>query len=240
SPQCRSRVLAGSRARGRSDRRLRRVPVDLLSLVSPMCPRWSLGGACFTLVLGAPLPAQVTEIPAMSVPHTHIDIDDVGPAGPTTLAAINAAGRPVAGNIAAIVLTPSTAARGTYVNNGRLGRGLGMDRAGTGQLVLVDPPSGGFGPFDARIDLGVPAMQFGVQVGNWSRTMAFDFYSGGALVATYVSTPFDGTGQKFFAVPCGSTFDRVDIRSPAGDSEFVITDLSVQTSPGPAADFTVS
>src|SRR5690606_17002839 len=56
----------------------------------------------------------------------------------------------------------------------------------------------------------------------------------------YVSTPFDGTGQKFFAVPCGSTFDRVDIRSPAGDSEFVITDLSVQTSPGPAADFTVS
>lgn len=182
------------------------------------------------LVMTSIATGQLTEIPAMTVPHSVIDMDNVGPAGPTSLAAINAAATPAATAIAAINLTPSTAAAGVYNANPGQGRALAIDAAGG--LILVDPPSGTFTAFNASIELGAPATEFGCSIGDWVSTVLFTCYSGGVAVGPALSISYSTGGIRYLqsTVP----FDRVDIMASAAAGNWVIPDLVIQES-GPIA-----
>lgn len=172
----------------------------------------------------AALPAQaVSHIPSMTVGHSIIDMDAVGPVGPTTVAAINLAGTPVPGNIANITLSPTTAAPGVYNTNTTEGRALGL---GPGGLELVDP-SGPFVSFNAQIDLGQPSTEFGCCIADWVSSMVLDFYLGSTLVATFTSTSYSTAAAKFYAMT-GGVFDRVDIRASTTAGNWVIPCLYVE------------
>ncbi len=175
---------------------------------------WDFNGGCGS---------GVNELPGMTVPHSFIDFDLVGPAGPTTVAAINAAGTNGGATIGNIILTPTAVIQGVYNTNPN-GRALAMLGGG---LVLVDPPAGVFDAFNARIDLMQPSTEIGVGIGDWLGSMAFDFYLGGALVASHVSSPYSSTAPVlFFQFPGG--FDRVDIYEPMGVGNWVIPELYVE------------
>ena len=189
-------------------------------------------------LLAAPLAAQFTEIPQMNPATTaFIDMDNVGPAGPTTVTAINAAGTPFPANISNITLQPSGAAAGVYNTNPQLGRALALDTAAVG-LELIDPPSGAFTAFNATIDFAGPSTEFGFEVGDWNGPMVLDFKSAGTSVGQITSSGFNGTGEKYFRAPCGTFFDSVDITASTAAGNWVITSLAIQVaSGGPIADF---
>ncbi|MBK8979167.1 MAG: hypothetical protein IPM29_25000 [Planctomycetes bacterium] len=187
--------------------------------------------ALASILVAVAAPAQsVTEIPAMTIPTAYIDMDAVGPAGPTTLAAVLAAATGGVPAIANITLTPNTAARGVYNTNPFLGRALGLDLGG---LALIDPPAGGFDAFDASVDLTVPTTEFGMAIGDWVGTMILDFYLQNALVTTFTSTSFtSASGAVRFFQMTGGTFDRVDFRASSTGGNWVIAELYVPTSSG--------
>ncbi len=175
---------------------------------------WDFNAGC-----GSP----VNEIPGMTVPHSFIDMDLVGPAGPTTVAALNAAGTNGGATLGNVILTPSGVIQGVYNTNPN-GRALAMLGGG---LALVDPPAGVFDAFNARIDLMTPATEIGVGIGDWLGPMALDFYMGGTLVASHVSTAYSTTLPViFFQYPGG--FDRVDIWEPIGSGNWVIPELHIE------------
>jgi hypothetical protein len=176
---------------------------------------WGFGGGCAG--------SGVFEIPAMTVPHSFIDMDMVGPAGPTSLAALNAAGTNGGANIANFTFLPSTAVQGVYNTNPN-GRALGMLAGG---MVLVDPPTGVFDAFNAAIDLGQVSTEIGIGVGDWLGPMQLDFFLGGVLVAQHVSSPYSTTLQTiYFQFPGG--FDRVEIIEPIGSGNWVIPELYIE------------
>jgi len=100
------------------------------------------------LLLAPAISAQsVVEIPAMTVAHSVIDMDAL-PVGPTSLAALNAAGTNGGAGIANITMTPSGAAFGGYNTNV------------CGQALAASPSSGGTGLaiIDASGSAGFDAM----------------------------------------------------------------------------------
>nr|MBC8328512.1 hypothetical protein [Planctomycetota bacterium] len=176
---------------------------------------WELNGGCSG--------SGVNELPGMTVPHSFIDMDVVGPAGPTTVAAINAGGTNGGATIGNVILTASGVIQGVYNTNPN-GRALGMLGGG---LVLVDPPTGIFDAFNARIDLMTQSTEIGVGIGDWLGPMAFDFYRGGALVASHTSSSYSVAAPVlFFQFPGG--FDRVDIYEPIGSGNWVIPELYIE------------
>jgi hypothetical protein len=180
----------------------------------------------------------VVEIPAPTVPTSFIDMDVVGPAGPTTLAAINAGGVPSPAGIANLTLTPSSAANpGIYNTLPSCVRGLGLDYPGGTGLVLVDAPSGQFTSFNARIDLGGQSTQFGVGIGDWVSTMVLEFYSGPTLLTSFTSSSYSTCNRKVFQMS-GGTFDRVDLRASTTGGNWVITELVVE--PGCAGSYSIA
>jgi hypothetical protein len=169
--------------------------------------------------------AQITVIPAMVQPHSFVDMDAVGPAGPTTLAAIMAAGTNGGALLAGITLLPNTAAVGVYNANITLGRALGHDRANN-QLILVDPPAGVFDAFDAEIDLILPSTEFGIAIGDWVSTMILEFRLQNALVGTITSPAYSTANAKFFR--SAQPFDRVSVRASTAAGNWVIPELYIQ------------
>jgi len=184
--------------------------------------------ALFAACVGHAGTAQtITEIASMSVPHSVVDMDTVGGAGPITLAQINAAGTNGGAGIAGITLLPSAAPQGVYNTNPGRGRALARDLTGSG-LILVDPPSGAFGAFDARIDLSVPSMEIGMSIGDWNGPMVQTYYRNGVVVATHTTSSYSATSQlKYFAM-VGGTFDRIDLRASTTAGNWVVPDLVVQ------------
>lgn len=170
-------------------------------------------------------PAQAFEMFSMTVPNTVIDMDAVGPAGPTTLAAIAAAGNNGPAPLRAINLTPSTAANGIYDTNANLGRALARGAA-PGSLVLVDPGSA-FNAFDAEIVLSMPCTEIGIAIGDWINTMELEFVFQRAIVATLTTSPYALPDAKFFRVT--TAFDTVRIRASFAVGNWVIPQLHVQT-----------
>lgn len=180
-----------------------------------------------TFVLLAPTAlAQIVEIQAMTVPHSFIDMDAVGPAGPTTLAALITAGTNGGAPLAGITMIPNTAVVGVYNTNVTLGRALGHDRA-SNQLILVDPPAGVFDAFDAQIDLLVPSTEFGIAIGDWVSTMVLDFSLQGVSVGTRTSTSYSSANAKFFQST--APFDRVAVRASSAGGNWVIPELYIQS-----------
>ena len=111
-----------------------------------------------------------------------------------TLAQINAGGLPAPATIQNITLTPSTAAAGVYNTNPQ-GNALGLNN---GVMELIPPPAGAFTAFDAQIDFPSPVTEFGINIGDWIGPMILDFFSGGAMVATFTTPGFavGGTGRS--------------------------------------------
>jgi len=175
-------------------------------------------------LLGLPAVAAaqaVTTIPAPTIPTSFVDMDLL-PAGPTTVAALNGVGSPVAANIQNIVLTPSTAAAGIY-NTSPVGRALGLTAAG---LELIDPPSGAFIAFNGRIDLAGPTTEIGFGIGDWVGPVVLDFYLGGNPVVLAFSSPSQN-GLMFYYQMAGGTFDRVDVRASTTGGNWVFIDFEV-------------
>jgi hypothetical protein len=191
--------------------------------------------------LSSLLAAQVVEIPAMTVLHSSVDMDNAGPAGPVTLTAIRNAGSNGGAPIASITLTPSTAANGFYNWNVSEGRGLGRHTTNNSLILVsevpptttppppIDPRE--FGAFDATIDLDTRSNEFGLSVGDWSGGMVVEFRNrvDDSLVATHTTSWFLTAGPKFLQAQ--SSFDRVKLRADLETGNYVITELHVGTSP---------
>lgn len=172
------------------------------------------------------LAAQISQIAAMTVPHSFVDMDTVGPAGPTTLPALIIAGTNGGAPMLGITLTPSTAAAGVYNTNVTLGRALGFDGVG---LALIDP-SGSFVSFNAQIDLALPSTEFGIAIADWVSTMVLDFSLFGAPVGTITSSSYSTANAKFFRSTM--PFDRVNVRASTTGGNWVIPELYIQNGVG--------
>ncbi len=193
--------------------------------------QYAVAGALFALTVSAQPAVQV--VPTMTIPHAVIDMDNVGPAGPTTFGAVLAGATGGVPAVSALTLTPNGQARGVYNTSAFLGRALGLDAGG---LALIDPPSGGFDAFDAQIDFALPTTEFGLAVGDWVGDMKLDFYLTGTMVATFTSPRYStATNGQFFFQMTGGAFDRIDFTTSSGAGNWVIAELHVTTSGGYAA-----
>lgn len=191
---------------------------------------------CLNLALSTTLAAQsVTEIPAMTVPNSVIDMDTVGMAGPTTEGLVNAAGTSCGASLRWLNLVPSTAAQGVYNTNPGQGRALGRDTVTTA-LILVDPPTGAFGAFNAEIYFAINCTEVGFSVADWNGPVIMDFLSNGApVVSNFTSSSFSATAILKYFQMTGGSFDQVNIRASTTAGNFVIPDLVTQI---PATGFT--
>ena len=178
--------------------------------------------------------AAVIEIPAMTVTHSWIDMDNVGPEGATTVAAINAGGVP-AGNIVDITLTAPTAAPGNYGFQPGQGRGLAGNPDGSLDLWLVDNDEGPFGAMGSMfIDLGMYSTEFGFSIGDWSGPCNLRLYDGatqvGAITIDFVGSPAPHFAQSDVAFNVAEISCNPDYTS----ANWVVPDLYVQI-PEPAS-----
>jgi hypothetical protein len=177
--------------------------------------------------------AQVVEIPAMTVDHAWIDMDRVGPPGPTTVAAINAAGSPGPADILRITLTAPTSAPGIYDTQTQRGNALGGDPAGSLGLHIIGV-GGQFGSFGAMIlDLGSLSTQFGFSIGDWSGPANVIVRRGGNEVGRLTGISFSGSPNPRF-VESREEFDQVEVTllPNFGVGNWVVPDLYIQTSGG--------
>jgi hypothetical protein len=171
--------------------------------------------------------AQVTEIPAMTVDSSLIDMDALA-AGPTTVAALNAAGTNGGAQLLDIVLTPSAAAQGLYntnTTNASNQPNRALARSATNTLVLINPLAT-FNAFDAQILLEQPSVEFGIGIGDWLEGMVLDFYRGGAQVGSIVTSDYATANAKFFR--SGVPFDEVRVRATRPEGNWVIPELYLE------------
>jgi hypothetical protein len=167
--------------------------------------------------------AQITEIPAMTVDVSVIDMDTVGPPGATTIAALNAAGSNGGAQLLDIVLTASTAANGLYNTNPERGRALA--RSSTNTLVLVNPLAT-FNAYDATILLEQPSTEFGIAIGDWLEGVVLDFYYQTTPVGSIVTSDYLTADPKFFQ--SGTPFDEVRVTATRPEGNWVIPELHLQ------------
>jgi hypothetical protein len=163
-------------------------------------------------------------------------MDAVGPAGPTTVAALNAAGSNGGALLAAITMTATPVALGVYNTNTQLGLALGYDGP-TNQLMLVSP-SGTFTSFDAEIDLLIPSTEFGIAIADWVSSMVLEFRLQNTVVGTITTASYSSPNAKFFqsVLP----FDVVRVRASSTAGNWVIPELHVQNGFGtPASNTTI-
>jgi len=109
------------------------------------------------------------------------------------------------------------------------GRALGFLQ---GQLALIDV-GGTFDAFNASFELSGPSTEFGLGIGDWLSTMVLDFYLGGTLVVSHLSSSYTTTAGlvKYFQMT-GGTFDRVDVRASAAVGNWVVTELWIEAAAG--------
>lgn len=183
------------------------------------------------LPCAASLPAQITAIPAMVQPSSWVDMDAVGPTGPTTLAALIAAGtNGGAFLLSGVTLVPNSAAVGLY-NTNAVGNALGYDTANT-QMVLV-APGGVFDAFDAQFDFLVPMTEFGIGIGDWVGAMVLEFRLMGSVVGTITTASYSSPNAQFFQSQL--PFDQVLVRATASVGNWVISELYLQNGFGTLA-----
>ncbi|MFT4842891.1 MAG: hypothetical protein ACJA0V_003006 [Planctomycetota bacterium] len=160
----------------------------------------------------------------MLQPSSMIDMDAVGPAGPTSVPALVAAGTNGGAFLLAGITLISLNNGGVYNTNSGLGNGLGYDSINN-QMVLV-APNGGFNGFNAEIDLLVPTTEFGIAIGDWVGAMSLEFRLAGIVVGTITTTSYLLPDAKFFQsqVP----FDQVFVSTSSGAGNWVIPELYIQ------------
>lgn len=176
------------------------------------------------LPCAASLSAQISSIPVMTQPSSMIDMDAVGPVGPTSVPALVAAGTNGGASFLAGITLLSLNNGGVYNSNTGLGNGLGYDSIND-QMVLV-APNGGFNGFNAQIDLLVPSTEFGIAIGDWALAMLLEFRMAGSVVGTITSASYSVPDAQFFRsqVP----FDQVVISNASGGGNWVIPELYIQ------------
>ena len=182
--------------------------------------------------------ASVREIGRMTVDNTCIDMDNVGPTGRTTVAAVNAAGSPLPGNIANIRLTRPTAAAGVYNTQTGRGRALAARPSGNLDLWLVDPPAGAFDAFESMIiDLGTDSTQFGFSIGDWNGPANVNIYKDGMEIGHLDGISFAGSPDPHF-IESTDPFDRVEITLQPQFSlgNWVVPDLCIELPGGCVGD----
>jgi hypothetical protein len=200
-----------------------------------LAPRFALGCALLAGLLGPARGQSIVAIPSPSVPINAIDMDRVGPVGPTDLAALRAAARPRDPGHRALRFAPSSAASSRYDSGTSAGRVLALDPSGA--LALVDP-QGSYRAGDLRVELAGLSTELGLAVGDYSGPLELRLFAGAQLVASTASAAFtSGTTQFFRAV--GVSFDAFELRAPLG-SDFVVGELAVEETEGLFAAFDAS
>ena len=178
--------------------------------------------ALATLLSTAAL-AQTSEIPAMTVSFSFIDMDDLTP-GTVTLQDIRDAGSNGGAPIDAISLNPNTnSSPGFYNVNTERGRALALDQ--NGALAIINPQQF-FSPFDMQVDLQVTATEFGIEVGDWIGEMIIEFYYQSQLLGSVQSTAFPVAQAKFFS--SAGAFDTVIVRANTAQANWVAPALYIQ------------
>lgn len=177
--------------------------------------------------------AQFSEIGAMTVANSHIDVALMAP-GATSVAAINAVGTGPGGNIVDIIGVPKAAAAGVYnTNAGVYGNAIGFV---TGVLSVIDSTTL-TAPFDAveyDIELGMMSTQVGFSFGDWNGPATVDFYDGVVLIGTYTTIGTFGAGGNSLFLESTIAFDRVILDTSTAGGNMVVPDLHVQVVPEPA------
>ena len=189
------------------------------------------------MALGALAPrssAQIGQIAQMTVHNSCIDMDAVGPVGPTSVPAINAAGTNGGANIAGITLEAVPNAPPAVYDTGT-GEGRALALVGGG-LALIDPGAT-FTPFRASIQLGMPSTQIGFSLGDWAGLTTVGLRFKGKPVGFQV---FSLSGGPFyFELQGGGAFDTLEVAIPApvpiGLRNFVFPALYVQTPAPPVS-----
>ena len=167
--------------------------------------------------------AQTSEIPAMTVSFSFIDMDNLAP-GPTTLQDLRDAGSNGGAPIDAIALIPNiSSSTGFYNVNTERDRALALDL--NGAMAILNPLQF-YSPFDMQIDLQVPSTEFGIEVGDWLGEMILEFSYQGQLLGSIQSTPFPVAQAKFFAFT--GSFDSVLIRGNTAQANWVAPGLYIQ------------
>jgi hypothetical protein len=203
-----------------------RTPKHIASSVAAACAAAALFGT--TTASATPI-----QIGSLSVPHVIMDFD-LMPAGPTSLASINAA---FPSAELADLSFATRAGTGTYNSQTGGGRALGAANIG-GSLALFDPPSGIFQNADSlTISLGTSAQEFGFEVGDVLTTgypaVAFlvELYSGATSLGAIGVNTANNFGPFFLADNGGLSFDRVQLGpvSVLTTANWVVPALYVQT-----------
>ena len=188
-----------------------------------------------TLLVAPLAAAQVVEIPAMTVANSWIDMDLVAAPGPTTLAAVNAAGTSGGGNILGFdwEFNPNATQPGVYGFQPGRGNALGVLND---ELAIISSANGDFDTIGyLGIDLGMASTQFGFSTGDWTGDFNANLFSGGGLVGTIMLDFRGSPDPHFIELQGGGTFDRVELTAfPIVSANWVTPDLFVQV-PEPAA-----
>ncbi len=176
--------------------------------------------------------AIVSEIPAMTVPHSVIDMDSL-PLGPTSLAALNAVGSNGGSDLAGITLVPNTAAVGVY-NTNVCGYALAAEPGSGGTTPAIIDASGAasFDAMDITLDLGGDSTEFGLLIADWVSTGALTFYSGGVEVTTITTSPFSAACGELFFQMTGGTFDQVVIKVSNTVVKWCVPQIAIEQTGG--------
>ncbi len=147
----------------------------------------------------------ISEIPAMSVPHTVLDFDQL-PAGPTTLEDIINQFPGTALSGFTFITDPGTS---TYNFQTGGGRALAPNPDESGALYLVDP-DGIFGEANSLIiELDMLISQFGFEIGDWGGPFNAILYNGNNLIGTVTVFTFDDERTHFLR--SAEPFDRIEL-----------------------------
>ena len=173
------------------------------------------------------------EVTSLQNATSVIDFDQL-PAGPLTLAQINAAGTNGGAGLRRLDLLPEGAAPGTYDTNTAEGRALALDPSGSG-LIAVDV-AGAYGSFEIDIELPGPSTEFGFVMADFDGPAQLIVFDGNQEITGTTTTPFlSGALRKSFRFfPGGgfTTFDRVAILLPGRGGNFTLPLLEIEQPSG--------
>ena len=176
--------------------------------------------------------ATVLEIPAMTVPHSVIDMDSL-PLGQTSLAALNAAGSNGGSDLIGMTLVPNTAAVGVY-NTNVCGYALAAEpgSGGTNPAIIDASGAATFDAMDITLDLGGDSTEFGLLIADWVSTGFLTFYSGGVPVASITTSPFSSACGELFFQMTGGTFDQVEIKVSNTVGNWCVPQMAIEQAGG--------
>lgn len=173
----------------------------------------------------------VTEIAAPTVATNFVDFDTL-PLGPTSVAALQAAG---ANSLANLTFTASTAAAGVYNTNAA--------QQALAQVAGVPEIIGNGASFDAtnlQIDFTGPCTEVGFGIGDWNGPVIIDFYLAGTQQTSFTSSAYSSSALFKYYQMSGGAFDRIDIRASTSGGNWTLIDLETQQLSGLFASFSAT